>query len=109
VEVAGRQLLASAGGDATVRVWDPGSGEQRAVLKGHQGGVNGVCAVRVAGRQLLASAGDDATVRLWDPATEVCALTIPVHHPALAVCWADNRLAIGLSAGVLVIDLRLGA
>ena len=39
VTVAGRELLASAGDDGTVRIWDPQTGEQRAVLEGHRGGV----------------------------------------------------------------------
>ena len=61
--------LASGGHDATVRIWDPATGEQQAILKGHQHGVNGICQVTVNGRHLLASAGDDATVRIWDPVT----------------------------------------
>jgi hypothetical protein len=109
VEVAGRQLVASAGADRTVRLWDPASGEQRAVLEGHQGGVWGVCAVEVAGRQLVASASADRTVRVWDPSAVTAVLTIPVHHDALAVAVADGALAIGLSAGVLAIDLRPSA
>ena len=52
-----------------MRIWDPATGEQRAVLEGHQSGVNAVCAVTVNGRELLASGGDDGTVRIWDPAT----------------------------------------
>ena len=67
--VEGRQLLASAGGDGTVRIWDPQTGDQRAVLEGHKGEVNGVCAVTVEGRELLASAGGDGTVRIWNPQT----------------------------------------
>ena len=50
VTVAGKQLLASAGNDGTVRIWDPETGQQRTVLEGHQGWVNGVCPVTVAGR-----------------------------------------------------------
>ncbi len=63
----------------------------------------------MGGRQLLASAGQDGTVRLWDPATAACTLTIPTHHAATAITWVGGRLAIGLSAGILVIDLRINA
>ena len=58
VTVAGEDLLASAGSDGTVRIWDPRTGQQRTVLEGHQGGVWSVCPVTVAGRELLASAAE---------------------------------------------------
>ena len=69
VKVAGRQLVASASGDDTVRIWDPATGQQRATLEGHYDGVNGVCPITVAGQQLLASADGDGMVRIWDPQT----------------------------------------
>ena len=58
VTVDGRALLASAGDDGTVRVWDPATGRQERELTGHTGRVNAVCAVTVDGRALLASAGE---------------------------------------------------
>ena len=39
VTVAGKELLASAGADGTVRIWDPQTGLLRATLEGHQHGV----------------------------------------------------------------------
>jgi hypothetical protein len=105
VPVAGRDLLASGGGDEKVGIWDPATGKVCAVLKGHQGWVNAVCAVPMAGRDLLASSSSDRTVRIWDPATGGCLLTIPVHHEALSVSSVAGSLAIGLRAGLLVIDL----
>ncbi|MDN5856830.1 MAG: WD40 repeat domain-containing protein, partial [Actinomycetia bacterium] len=65
----GHELLASAGGDHTVRIWDPTTGATRHVLHGHTGAVGGVCTIRVEGHELLASAGRDHTVRIWDPTT----------------------------------------
>ena len=69
VTVAGQELLASAGFDGTVKIWDPATGRQHTVLEGHQGRVWSVCPVRAAGQDLLASADGDGTVRIWDPAT----------------------------------------
>ena len=66
VTVDGRTLLASGSDDATIRVWDPRTGEQLTALEGHQDWVNAVCAITVDGRPLLASGSDDATVRVWD-------------------------------------------
>ena len=63
-------LLASAGADGTVRVWNPATGRApRAPLPADTGpgGVSGV-AFSPDGT-LLASAGADGTVRLWNPVT----------------------------------------
>ncbi|CAL9408634.1 hypothetical protein SUDANB6_01606 [Streptomyces sp. enrichment culture] len=57
-------LLATAGDDRTVRLWDPHTGEGRAVLTGHTGRVLAV-AFSPDG-SLLASGGEDGTVRLWN-------------------------------------------
>ena len=59
-------LLASAGDDGMVRLWDPASGDPVGdPLTGHDGAVTAV-AFNHDGT-LLASAGADGTVRLWDP------------------------------------------
>jgi WD40 repeat protein len=56
------QLLASAGGDQTVRLWDPATGQHRCTVTGHTEWVRSVAFSPDS--QLLASAGDDKTVRL---------------------------------------------
>ncbi|MFF2127951.1 hypothetical protein ACFVW1_21620, partial [Streptomyces olivochromogenes] len=74
----GRTLLATAGEDGTVRVWDPQAGTQVGLLSGHDGAVWDVCAWPGSGseggqggRALLASVGYDGTVRVWDPVAGV--------------------------------------
>ena len=44
-------------------------------------------------------------MRIWDPAAGTCVLTIPTHHPALTAVSVGALLAIGLVAGILVLDL----
>jgi WD40 repeat protein len=66
------KLLASAGGDGTVRLWNPVTGHPvgAPIQTGSgplSGGVSGV-AFSTDGK-LLASAGGDGTVRLWNPVT----------------------------------------
>jgi transcriptional regulator with XRE-family HTH domain len=67
------KLLASAGGDGTVRLWDPATGQPVGAPFLADTGPN--VADTVTGvafspdGKLLASAGGDGAVRLWDPAT----------------------------------------
>jgi hypothetical protein len=61
------RLLASGGGDKTVRLWDPATGEHQRALVGHTSQVQAL-AFSPDGR-LLASGSWDHTVRLWDLAT----------------------------------------
>jgi WD40 repeat protein len=69
------QQLATASWDATIRLWDPSTGQSMGKpLVGHAGRVASV-AYRPDGRQ-LATAGTDHTVRLWDPDTG-----LPIGEP----------------------------
>lgn len=60
-------LVASAGEDRTIRLWDTLTGEHRRTLTGHDRPVNAV-AFSPDGRT-LASAAQDQSVRLWDART----------------------------------------
>ena len=52
----------------------------------------------------LVSAGNDGTVRLWDTRTARAA-TIPIHFPVRSCASVDGRLAIGVTAGLLVLEV----
>jgi WD40 repeat protein len=59
-------LLASAGTDGTMRIWDTATGQLRRTLSGHTAPVNSIAFSRDG---TLASGGSDRTVRVWDPIT----------------------------------------
>jgi cytochrome c len=58
-------LLAGGGYDASLRLWDPASGQELAVLGGHEAGINALIALADG---TLVSGSSDQTVRLWDSA-----------------------------------------
>jgi WD40 repeat protein len=58
------RLLASAGLDGAVKLWDPTTGQERHTFAAHKGIVYSVAFQRDG--RLLASAGEDEVVRLWD-------------------------------------------
>lgn len=60
------RILASGGGDRTIRLWDSRTGRELTVLHGHTGAVRSLAFA--ANNQWLASGSTDKTVRLWDMA-----------------------------------------
>jgi hypothetical protein len=69
--------LASASWDATLRIWNPDTGQTRHTLTGH---TDRVWALAVApDGSWLASAGADRTVRVWDPHTGQTRHTLTGH------------------------------
>jgi WD40 repeat protein len=71
------QLVASASGDSTVRLWETATGTCCSTLEGHSSDVTAV-AFSPDG-QLVASASYNKTVRLWEAATGTCRSTLEGH------------------------------
>ena len=100
--------LASAGQDATVRVWDLATGQQVSLLKGHH---NAVRSVRWRlGDSRLATGGADGTIKIWDPVSGNELLTLRGHRSAvLAVVWSPDgsQLAsLDVAGEVVIWDAR---
>jgi tRNA A-37 threonylcarbamoyl transferase component Bud32 len=90
----GKQRLASAGSDQTIKLRDAGTGQEALTLRGHSGEVTSV-AFSPDG-QRLASASDDKTVKLWDATTGQEVLTLRGHaRPVTSVAFSPDgkRLA----------------
>ncbi len=103
------EVRAETGNERTVRVWDLATSRQTVFLEGHRGVVSALCPVAINGQARLASASHDRYIRIWDPNFAGCLAAIPVHHEALALTWTDDALVVGLTDGVLVIDLDIAA
>jgi hypothetical protein len=92
------KLLASAGYDRTVRIWDAGSGALKHTLLDHSDSVYGV-SFNPDGT-LLASAGADRAVKVWDVASEQRLYSLNDSTDWLyAVAWRPDGMQLA-AAGV---------
>ena len=64
--VDGKQYLASAGEDQTIKLWDLSNNTVTATLTGHQERIRALEYYTHAGAPMLASASYDKTIRLWN-------------------------------------------
>ena len=102
----GRVLLASAGEDRTVQLWDPGTGQAVGdPLTGHAGPVWAVATVPMPdGRVLLASAGEDRAVRVWDPVTrQLVGRPLMMVEPVVSMVGFEGRLAVATGLAVCLL------
>jgi serine/threonine protein kinase/sugar lactone lactonase YvrE len=86
------QIIASASGDGTVRVWNAPEGRLLHTLRGHTGKVYSVACSPDG--QMIASAGADQTVRLWQASDGALVRVFPGHGGSVrSVTWSpDGRL-----------------
>jgi WD40 repeat protein/serine/threonine protein kinase len=98
-------LLATAGKDGTVRLWDPHTGTERGVLRGHDGEINGLAFA--PNGATLATASDDGTVRLWDLARPCQPAVLRKDSvPVLSVAFAPRGTLLASGARDGTIRLR---
>lgn len=77
-------LLATAGGDGTVKLWDPSRGRARGGLTGHRGRITAVAFAPDG--SFVVTASDDETLRIWDPAPTAERRTLEGHVAAVWDC-----------------------
>jgi WD40 repeat protein len=101
------RLLATAGNDHLVRLWDPASAQPIGVLGARRNEVRSIAisngAVRIAARH------EDSTIRIWDPATATqiaCRCSQPGGYRSLAFHPREAILfAAGLKGPVEVLEV----
>jgi WD40 repeat protein len=99
------RLLATAGQDGGVILWDPNTGERKHSLTGHLGPANAVCFSAHARGLLLLSAGEDELVRVWDCATGKQLRAVKDAGGLLTASRDGRRVAVvGRNAVVAVWD-----
>ncbi len=104
------EILATAGNDKIVRLWNAGTLTPKLQLEGHTGPVNGV-AFNHDGRR-LASVGWDKTLRIWDTGTGQSGTSWTAHDGdvwAVAYSPDGSKLATGgLDGAVKLWDAESG-
>ncbi|NLU81006.1 AAA family ATPase [Micromonospora sp. HNM0581] len=100
VEIDDRRLLASAGDDGTLRLWDPLTNQAEQVFTCHDDTIRSVCAVRTGdGAVLIATASHDGTLGLWDPRTGRRRHELRGHDD-----WVRNVCVLPLPDGDLLVS-----
>jgi WD40 repeat protein len=99
------QVVASASGDWTIRLWDAQTGVFRSTLEGHSGWVNAV--TFSPNGQVVASASDDETVRLWDAQTGALQSTLYFYRDISQLSFSNDGSYLETNRGR--IDLQIPA
>lgn len=97
-------LLASAGADRTIRIWNTSTNETIAELKGHTSVIYAVAFSPDGSR--LATAGDDRVIRIWDTSTWEQLVTLG-GHPGFIYCLAWSPDGTCLASGGAGRTMRL--
>lgn len=92
-------LLATAGSDRKVRVWDVAGGFCTHYFKGHKGVVTTILFHPDPDHLLLFSGSDDATVRVWDLVGKKCLAVLEKHFSTVTSLAVSEDGWTLLSAG----------
>ncbi len=106
---ANSEMLASGGGDGTVRLWDVGTRTEIGELGGHIWDVKSVSFSPVRDSAVLASGASDGTVRLWNAAKreEIGALTGHTERVFRVVFGPNGKRLASIAGDHRTGELRL--
>lgn len=97
-------LLASAGRDGTVRLWELATGRAQHVLEGHRDEVNTVAFAPDGSR--VASGSDDGTIRFWDVRSgRLLEPRIVPERPAVALAFSPGGTALASGGRGGIVEL----
>jgi WD40 repeat protein/serine/threonine protein kinase len=102
-------LLASAGADGAIRIWNALTATQFCTLQGHTGEVSRVA--WTSDSKLLASGGADQTIRIWDVAANKEIHVLKAAFTTACVIWSPNGkelISIGGGANAQLWDATTG-
>lgn len=108
---ANGQLLASAGGDGKIKVWNPGKGSLIRTIDAQQDHMINAVAFDSTGT-ILVTCGQDRAINLWSVETGELKRTLSGHHRAVrSVAFSPDRTMLasaGWDMSVRLWDLRSG-
>ncbi|MEK7990638.1 MAG: WD40 repeat domain-containing protein [Thiotrichaceae bacterium] len=93
------KVLASAGRDATIRMWDVENGAALRVLQGHHASINML--VSNAQQDELFSASYDGKVLRWDVKSPYQRIALPSEPASVAISPDNQLVVVGFSDGML--------
>ncbi|MGP0092933.1 MAG: NACHT domain-containing protein, partial [Xanthobacteraceae bacterium] len=96
-EIAGKHVVVSGRDDKAIRVFDLASGQQIALLEGHQGYVLSVAVAEIAGKHVVVSGSYDKTIRVFDLASGQQIALLEDHQDCV------NSIAVAEIAGKHVV------
>ena len=89
------EYLASAGDDATIRVWDLGTRQVKRTFDNHRGPIHDLALKPNGdGLPLLASASQDRTIRIWQPTIGRLVRFARIAAEPLAIAWTPDGRTI---------------
>jgi hypothetical protein len=89
-------MLATAGEDNRIRLWEIATGSERLVLEGHGGRVQGL--LFADDGSTLISRSDDTTALVWDVSGRASANPNPFTEAHFNACWTDLASSDGARA-----------